>query len=119
MSLVTVFEELYRSFVFLSSTARGERAQVPALAGLRINFAGIEPVLAGFEFANHDHCSLHRALGISRKGVQMMCRKQSPREGSPWATRVQEKVNARKARRPGHVLAEDRHVRCPHGEPCR
>src|SRR5437588_719712 len=47
------FEKLHRTFVFLRRLARLERAEVAALAGLRIGLAGVEAVFAGFEFADH------------------------------------------------------------------
>jgi hypothetical protein len=46
-------EELHRALVLLRRSARLERTEIPALAGLRILLAGVEPVLARAEFANH------------------------------------------------------------------
>src|SRR5579871_5161108 len=41
------FEILHRAFVFFGGCARLERAEVTALAGLRIDLAGVKPVFAG------------------------------------------------------------------------
>src|SRR6516162_164991 len=40
------FEELHSALVLFGGGARPERAEVPALARLRIDFARIEPILA-------------------------------------------------------------------------
>ena len=47
-------EILYVALVLFGRRAGLERAEVAALAGSGIDLAGIEPVLAGFQFANHD-----------------------------------------------------------------
>src|SRR2546421_5360649 len=46
-------EKLHRTLVLFRCVARVERAQVPALARLRIEFSRIEPVFTRLEFANH------------------------------------------------------------------
>src|SRR5205823_3920220 len=48
-----VFEVLHRALVLLGLGARAERAQVAALAGPGIDFAGVQAVLARFQFAYH------------------------------------------------------------------
>jgi hypothetical protein len=50
---LVAFEELYRAFVFLSFGQRRKRAQVAAFAGFRILLPRIQPVLSGFQFADH------------------------------------------------------------------
>ncbi len=47
-------EELNFAFMFFRARARAECAEVAAFSCLWIGFAGIEPIAAGFEFANHD-----------------------------------------------------------------
>src|ERR1700742_4427693 len=46
-------EILHVAFVPLCRSARLEGAEIAALAGLRIDLAGIEPVFAGLQFADH------------------------------------------------------------------
>src|SRR4051794_18565100 len=46
-------EVLHRAFVLLGGGAGAEGAQIAALAGLRILLARVEPVLAGFQLADH------------------------------------------------------------------
>src|ERR1700742_3923487 len=46
-------EILHIAFVLLCRSARLEGAEIAALAGLRIDLAGIEPVFAGLQFADH------------------------------------------------------------------
>src|SRR5262245_27279459 len=103
-TLVSSLEELNGAFVLLGLLARREGAQVPALAGLRVLLARIEPVLARFDFA--DHRSLHRgarnATPVCNKAnkVQIACR------GAPClmnATRC-----ARSAWRPTFTTARKR-----------
>ena len=48
-----MLEVLDGPLVLLGLGSTGERAEVPPLAGLRIELAGIQPILAGFEFADH------------------------------------------------------------------
>ena len=47
------FEVLYRALVPLCRGASGKRAEIAALAGLRIRPAGIKAVLAGGKLADH------------------------------------------------------------------
>src|SRR5215813_11706644 len=47
------FEILNGALVLFGSGTRLERTEVAAPAGLRIDLAGIEPVLAGLQFADH------------------------------------------------------------------
>jgi hypothetical protein len=47
------FEILHGALVLLCSRARFEGSEVAASARFRIDLAGIEPVLAGSQFANH------------------------------------------------------------------
>ena len=48
------FEILHFPLVLLSRRAASKRPQIAALAGLRVCLAGIETVLTGFQFSNHD-----------------------------------------------------------------
>jgi hypothetical protein len=50
---VRALEELHRSLVLLSGLAGPERAQIATLPGFRVLLAGVEAVLAGFEFSDH------------------------------------------------------------------
>src|SRR5919204_55940 len=47
------FEILDLALMFFGLGARSEGAKVAALAGLRVHLTGIEPILAGFELADH------------------------------------------------------------------
>src|SRR5262249_27732794 len=47
-------EELHRALVLLGRLTARERAEIAPLAGARILLARIEPVLTGFELADHD-----------------------------------------------------------------
>jgi hypothetical protein len=49
-----MLEVLNSALVVLSLLARRERPQIPALAGLGVDFSRIEPIAACFEFSNHD-----------------------------------------------------------------
>jgi len=51
--LMAVLEELDGALVLRGFLTRVKRAQVSALASLRINLSRIESILAGLEFANH------------------------------------------------------------------
>jgi hypothetical protein len=46
-------EKLNRAFVFLRRSLAGERAEVFSFARSRIFLAGIQPILARFQFPNH------------------------------------------------------------------
>jgi hypothetical protein len=46
-------EELYRPFVFSGLGQRRKRPQVPALSCLWVLLPRIQPVLSGFQFADH------------------------------------------------------------------
>jgi hypothetical protein len=48
------FEELDGAFVRKCSLAGLEGAQIPAFASFGVLLTGVEAVLAGFQFANHD-----------------------------------------------------------------
>lgn len=59
-------EVLDRTLVLLGCGARFERSQIPAPSGLRIELAGVQPVLAGAEFSYHttrwcDRCTVSSA----------------------------------------------------------
>jgi hypothetical protein len=56
------FEVLYCAFVLFGTFAGIERAEVLPLAGLRIYFARIEPVLTGLQLS--DHYDSPRAIGL-------------------------------------------------------
>src|SRR5262249_50382140 len=47
------FEILHRALVAFGSSARLEGAEIAPLAGLRIDLARVQPVLAAFEFSDH------------------------------------------------------------------
>jgi hypothetical protein len=47
------FEILNRAFVFLRRSLAVERAEIFSFARPRIFLAGIQPILAGFQFPNH------------------------------------------------------------------
>src|SRR6476620_10739558 len=47
-------EVLHGAFMLFRRCARLEGTEIPPLAGLRIYLAGIEPVLAGLQFSDHD-----------------------------------------------------------------
>jgi len=49
-----LFEILNRAFVFLRCCLALERAEISSLARSRIFVAGIQPILAGFQFPNHN-----------------------------------------------------------------
>jgi hypothetical protein len=48
------FEKLNRAFVFLRRGLAVERAEISSFARSRIFLAGIQPILAGFQFPNHN-----------------------------------------------------------------
>jgi hypothetical protein len=47
-------EILHLALVLLGGRARFERAEIAALARLRVDFAGVEPIFAGLQFAYHE-----------------------------------------------------------------
>jgi hypothetical protein len=47
------FKVLHFSLVLLCGNSRGKRSEVPPFVSLRIYLSRIQPVLAGFQFANH------------------------------------------------------------------
>jgi hypothetical protein len=47
-------EILNRAFVLLRRSPAIKRAEIFAFAGSRIFLAGIQPILAGFQFPNHN-----------------------------------------------------------------
>ena len=51
---LVVLEILNRAFVFLCRTLAVERAEIFSFARSRIFLAGIQPILAGFQFPNHN-----------------------------------------------------------------
>jgi hypothetical protein len=53
-----MLEELDRALVLFGLLARGERAQVAALAGPGVDLPRIQSVLARLEFAYHDLSAL-------------------------------------------------------------
>jgi hypothetical protein len=48
------FEILNRAFVFLRRSLAVERAEIPSFARSRIFLSGIQPILAGFQFPDHN-----------------------------------------------------------------
>src|SRR3977135_4579075 len=63
VSAPAALEILYRALVLQRRGTRREGAEVAALAGLRIDLARIEPVLARFELADHE--ASPRIAGLS------------------------------------------------------
>ena len=65
-------EELNFSLVLFSPGARLECAQVPSPARLGILLAGIQPILAGFQLANHRtnraFLGMRQTLSLQGKG---------------------------------------------------
>src|SRR6185437_7958303 len=68
-------EILHVALVLLGRGARLEGTEIAALAGLRIDLAGIKPVLARLQFADHGcgpvcvpHLSMAHARGLFRGG---------------------------------------------------
>jgi hypothetical protein len=59
-------EILHLALVLFGRRARLEGAEIAALAGLGIGFAGIEPVLAGLQFADHGGISSYATLNGGR-----------------------------------------------------
>src|ERR1019366_10202871 len=68
-------EILHGALVLLRGRARFEGAEIAALAGFRIDLAGIEPVLARWQFADHGT----RALFSETPRVNRDCRSLVPR----------------------------------------
>src|SRR5579863_1651276 len=62
-------EILHGAFVLFGSLARVEGPQVAALAGLAVLLAGIEPVLAGGELADHEPVLYFRSKRILMRPV--------------------------------------------------
>jgi hypothetical protein len=54
LGLSGMLEILDGSLMGLCSRSRLERAQIATLSGPRVLFSGVEPILAGFEFSDHD-----------------------------------------------------------------
>jgi hypothetical protein len=62
-------EVLNLALVLLCRRAARKRAEIPPLVRLRIHLARVEPILAGFEFANHGWCSFECLLCWRAKDV--------------------------------------------------
>ena len=60
------FEILNRAFVFLRRSLAVERAEIFSFARSRISLAGIQSILAGFQFPNHND-----SLGALVTGTRM------------------------------------------------
>src|SRR6202034_2317475 len=58
-------EILHSAFVFFGGRARFAGAEIAALASLRIQRAGIEPVFARLQFTDHGHCPRVTEVPIS------------------------------------------------------
>jgi hypothetical protein len=54
LTALAPFEILNGTFVFLRRGLGVERAKISSFVRLRIFLAGIQPVLAGFQFSDHD-----------------------------------------------------------------
>lgn len=65
-----VLEVLDLPFVLLRLLARGERAQVAALAGFGIFLARINAELPGFEFSDHAEWDAARRSQVARPSAQ-------------------------------------------------
>ena len=59
------FEILHGALVLLRGGAGGERAEVPALARLRVYLARVQPILTVAQLANHRGAYLARALRVA------------------------------------------------------
>ncbi len=66
------FEILNRAFVFLRRSLAVERAEIFSFARSRIFLAGIQPILAGFQFPNHSD-----SLGMLVMATQILRRMRS------------------------------------------
>ena len=65
-----MLEVLHSPLVLFRFIERFECPEVTALAGLGVGFAGIKPVLAGFEFSNHREVSFRSGgLSLYAKGL--------------------------------------------------
>ena len=53
-TVLVTLEILNRAFVFLCRSLAVKRAEIFSLARSRIFLAGIQPILAGFQFPNHN-----------------------------------------------------------------
>ena len=53
-TVLVTLEILKRAFVFLCRSLAVKRAEIFPLARSRIFLAGIQPILAGFQFPNHN-----------------------------------------------------------------
>src|SRR6266446_8267956 len=58
-------EILHLALVLFRSRARFEGAEIAALAGLRIDLSGIEPVLARLQFADHGTSLLLASIAMA------------------------------------------------------
>ena len=67
-----VLEILNRAFVFFRGSLAFERAEIFSFARSRIFLAGIQPILAGFQFPNH-----HNSLTALVTATQMLPRMRS------------------------------------------
>ena len=56
-TVLMTLEILNRAFVFLRGGLAVKCAEIFPLARSRIFLAGIQPILAGFQFPNHEYCS--------------------------------------------------------------
>ena len=56
-TVLVTLEILNRAFVFLCRSLAVKRVEIFSLARSRIFLAGIQPILAGFQFPNHGYCS--------------------------------------------------------------
>src|SRR5438067_12415362 len=74
-AILVPLEKLHRALVLLRRVPRLERAEVTALAGLRVLFARVEAVLAGFQLADHlsDRCNsgAYSRNGSTSAGVSL------------------------------------------------
>ena len=58
-----MFEVLNGPLMLLGRRATLERSEVPPLPGFRIGLSRVEPVLTGFQFANHGGGRCNRCAG--------------------------------------------------------
>jgi hypothetical protein len=62
------FEILHIPFMLFRRLSAGKCAEIPAMAGFGIQFAGIETIFAANQFANHND-SLHETYRLAAQFV--------------------------------------------------
>ncbi len=77
------FEILNRAFVFLRCCLTLERAEIFSFARSRIFLSGIQPILAGFQFPNHND-----SLGAVVTATPILPRMRSDARLSEYLTKI-------------------------------